>query len=103
MSWDLKPVNHIRRTFLQQPAKTNRYLLRQPALDYTSLDSPATMLGRLFWADLERHHPGIASLHLPAGVATAWKQRLRTVTRTVRVPAGSRPRSASPASTTGNA
>ena len=28
MSWDLKPVNHIRRTFLQQPAKTNRYLLR---------------------------------------------------------------------------
>ena len=61
---------------------------RQPALDYTSLESLATMLGKLFWADLERHHPGIDSLRLPADVAAAWKQRLRTVTRTVRVPGG---------------
>ena len=37
---------------------------RQPALDYTSLDSLATFLGKLFWSDLERHHPGIDSLHL---------------------------------------
>jgi integrase len=61
---------------------------RQPALDYTSLVSLANFLGNLFWADLERHHPGIASLHLPAEVAAAWKQRLRTVTKTVRTPDG---------------
>jgi len=61
---------------------------RQPALDYTSLDSLANFLSKLFWADLERHHPGIASLHLPAEVADAWKQRLRTVTKTVRTPDG---------------
>lgn len=61
---------------------------RQPALDYTSLESLANMLGKLFWADLERHHPGISSLRLPADVAVAWKQRLRTVTRTVRNPGG---------------
>jgi integrase len=42
------------------------------------------MLGRLFWADLERHHPGIGSLRLPDGAATAWKQRLRMVTKMVR-------------------
>jgi len=61
---------------------------RQPALDYTSLMSLATFLGRLFWADLERHHPGISSLHLPAEVAEAWKRRLRTVPKTVRTPDG---------------
>jgi hypothetical protein len=53
-------------------------------LDYSSLDALDHMLGRLFWADLERHHPGIGSLRLPDGAATAWKQRLRTVTKTVR-------------------
>lgn len=63
---------------------------RQPALDYTSLVSLAGFLGKLFWADLERHHPGIASLHLPAEVAKGWKRRLRTVTKTVRTPDGRR-------------
>lgn len=29
---------------------------RQPALDYTSLESLANYLGNLFWADIERHH-----------------------------------------------
>jgi hypothetical protein len=53
---------------------------RQPALDYSSLESLAYYLGGLFWADLERHHPGIANLHLAPEVADAWKQRLRTVT-----------------------
>jgi len=57
---------------------------RQPALDYTSLESLAGFLGNLFWADLERHHPGINNLHLPVEVATAWKQRLRTTTRTIK-------------------
>lgn len=55
---------------------------RQPSLDYASLDSLANMLGGLFWSDLERHHPGIDTLNLPAEVAQGWKQRLRTITTT---------------------
>jgi integrase len=62
---------------------------RQPALDYTSLESLANYLGKLFWADLERHHPGIDSLHLSIDVADGWKQRLRTVTTTTRASDGS--------------
>jgi len=61
---------------------------RQPALDYNSLDSLANFLGSLFWADLERHHPGIDSLHLSVEVATAWKRRLRTITKTIITPTG---------------
>ena len=61
---------------------------RQPALDYTSLQSLAWCLGGLFWADLERHHPGIGSLDLPTAVTDAWKQRLRTVVKTTRTPDG---------------
>src|SRR5262249_28497153 len=49
----------------------------QPALDHSSLQQLGYILGKLFWADLEQHHPGIASLHLPDGVARAWKQRLQ--------------------------
>ncbi|MDT5045497.1 MAG: hypothetical protein QOG75_1350 [Mycobacterium sp.] len=62
---------------------------RQPALDYTSLDSLSNFLGSLFWADVERHHPGIDTLHLSSEVAESWKQRLRTVPKTVRAPDGS--------------
>ena len=51
---------------------------RQPALDYTSLKGLAYYLAQRFWADLEQHHPGIDSLHLPSDVADAWKQRQRT-------------------------
>jgi hypothetical protein len=51
---------------------------RQPSLDYNSLAGLACDLGRLFWKDLEDHHPGISSLSLPAGMAAAWKQRIRT-------------------------
>jgi hypothetical protein len=61
---------------------------RQPALDYTSLNSLANFLGSLFWADLERHQPGIDTLHLPPDVSAAWKQRLRTMPKTVRAPDG---------------
>ncbi len=61
---------------------------RQPVLDYTSLKSLACSLGMLFWQDLERHNPGISSLHLPAEVASAWKQRLRTKPKTITSPAG---------------
>lgn len=63
---------------------------RQPALDYNSLDALSYYLAKLFWSDLERHHPGIASLHLPTDVADAWKQRLRTTTKIVRTPDGRR-------------
>jgi len=64
-----KPVRDLLADYLQE---------RQPALDYRSLDTLAQQLGRNFWQDLERHHPGIASLNLPPEVAAAWKQRLRT-------------------------
>ncbi|MDN5918164.1 MAG: site-specific integrase [Pseudonocardia sp.] len=61
---------------------------RQPALDYTSLDSLAHHLGKLFWADIERHHPAVCDLHLPTEVAAAWKQRLRTKITTTRAQTG---------------
>jgi site-specific recombinase XerC len=54
---------------------------RRPALDYSSLAGLVRIVAGTFWSDIERHHPGIDSLRLPADVATAWKQRLRNVTR----------------------
>jgi hypothetical protein len=62
---------------------------RQPAIDYGSLEQLAHKLG-MFWADLERHHPGIDSLHLPAHVADGWKQRLRTEPKTITSPDGTK-------------
>lgn len=59
---------------------------RRPSLDYSTLNRLALELAGLFWADLERHHPGIASLHLPPKVATGWKERLKTKTRVVTDP-----------------
>ena len=53
---------------------------RRPALDYASLHKLAYTLGRLFWRDLELHHPGISSLGLPAEVARSWKERIMTKT-----------------------
>ncbi|HUZ38560.1 MAG TPA: site-specific integrase [Streptosporangiaceae bacterium] len=50
---------------------------RQPALDYSTLQQLGFVLGKLFWADIEQHHPGISGLHLPDDVARAWKQRLQ--------------------------
>lgn len=50
---------------------------RQPALDYASLTQLAIRLVKLFWRDLEKHHPGIDSLRLPAEVAETWKKRAR--------------------------
>lgn len=63
---------------------------RQPTLDYTSLTSLAHYLGKIFWQDLEHHHPGIDSLRLPAEVVTGWKQRLQTMPKTVRTATGDR-------------
>jgi integrase len=59
---------------------------RQPGIDYSSLVSLAITLGKRFWKDIEDHHPGISSLHLPPNVAAAWKQRIQT--RIVRAPGG---------------
>lgn len=57
-----------------------RYLdQRRPALDFSSFRSLVTVLVGLFWVDIEKHHPGIDTLHLPSEVAEAWKQRLRVV------------------------
>lgn len=56
-----------------------RYLKeRAAALDYASVRNLATTLAGLFWADIERHHPGIDTIRLPAEVTEAWKERLRT-------------------------
>ncbi|MFD5428269.1 tyrosine-type recombinase/integrase [Streptomyces sp. NPDC127084] len=62
---------------------------RRPRLDYSTLDNLARHLTRNFWADIERHHPGLETLHLPADVATAWKERLRTRVQRRRRPDGS--------------
>jgi hypothetical protein len=56
---------------------------RAPDLDHTSLRSDARNLCRLFWRDLEIHHPGIDSLRLAPEVAQAWKGAwLTSATRT---------------------
>lgn len=56
------------------------YLVERSAmLDYGSLVRHVQILAGRFWVDLERHHPGICSLHLPDPVVQAWKQRLRTL------------------------
>lgn len=61
---------------------------RQPSVDFSSLQRLAYLLGKLFWADLEAHHPGIDSLQLSRDVAAAWKQRVMTRTRTSSTPDG---------------
>ena len=58
-----------------------RYLdERRPALDYKTLAGLAGELAGTFWADIERHHPGIDTLHLPGELAQAWKERARVIT-----------------------
>jgi hypothetical protein len=61
---------------------------RQAAVDFSSLQRFAYLLGKLFWADIEAHHPGISSLSLPREVAAAWKQRVMTRARTRTGPGG---------------
>ncbi|HEY1623781.1 MAG TPA: hypothetical protein VGG16_08275 [Streptosporangiaceae bacterium] len=58
-----------------------RYLKeRSAALDHVSAGGLAATLAGLFWADIERHHPGISTIRLPAEVVEAWKHRIRTYT-----------------------
>lgn len=53
---------------------------RQASLDYGSVKALSSSLAGLFWADLEKHHPGINSLHLSAESGAAWKTRIATKT-----------------------
>jgi hypothetical protein len=68
-----KPVRDLLVDYLKE---------RQPALDYATMRDQVYHLARCFWLEIEAYHPGIDSLRLPAEVATAWKQRLRTRTKT---------------------
>ena len=61
---------------------------RQPAVDYTTLSKLAGDLARLFWADLERHHPGIDSISLPPEIADAWRHRVSYRPVTAAAPGG---------------
>ena len=61
---------------------------RQPAVDYSTLENLALSLGKLFWRDLELHHPGISSLRLPPEVASGWKRRIATKTTRARTSTG---------------
>ncbi|NMO56056.1 tyrosine-type recombinase/integrase [Actinoplanes sp. TBRC 11911] len=55
-----------------------RYLdERRPGLDYTTFSGMARMLVGQFWADIEQHHPELATTNLPSDVAQAWKDRVR--------------------------
>jgi hypothetical protein len=76
-----RPVRDLIVDYLQE---------RQPALDHGSLENLAQHLGRNFWADLEHHHPGIASLNLLPAISVAWKQRMRTRPGDNEQPAGQR-------------
>ncbi|MCZ1012295.1 site-specific integrase [Streptomyces lydicus] len=61
---------------------------RQPSVDYSTLQNLSRALAHNFWADLERHHPGIDSIALPPDVAAGWKERFRTITSHKRQPDG---------------
>ena len=77
---------------------------RRPGVDYSTLTNLAQVLAGLFWADLQRHHPGIASLHLAPEVAIGWKERLKTKTRVVTDPStGRRSNVCSPRNSTAGA
>ncbi|WP_247708373.1 site-specific integrase [Streptomyces sp. C3-3] len=62
---------------------------RRTALDYSSLRQLAKTLAGYFWADIERHSPGVNSLRLPAEVVAAWKERIRKKTTRKKRPNGS--------------
>lgn len=48
--------------------------------DFNTVLQLSYVLARLFWRDLELHHPGIDSLRLSADVAAAWRQRISVKT-----------------------
>lgn len=46
--------------------------------DYSNHMSVTTHLVKLFWCDLERHHPGIDTIALTPEQAASWKHRINT-------------------------
>jgi integrase len=80
MAGQLSPAQLVDKHQIRSPSMQRlltAYLAERAAeLDYASLIQLATTLCGLFWRDLERHHPGIDSLHLEPEVAIAWKERL---------------------------
>jgi integrase len=82
-----RPVRNLLADYLRE---------RQASVDYVTLVRLADTLGRLFWADLEAHHPGISSLRLDPAAAAGWKQRVLTKTIRRRQPDGSLAEIASP-------
>jgi hypothetical protein len=82
-----RPVRDLLASYLRE---------RQASIDYVTLVRLADTLGRLFWADLEAHHPGITSLRLDPQAAAGWKQRTLTKTVRCRHPDGSLTEATSP-------
>jgi hypothetical protein len=76
---DCRPVRDVLVDYLRE---------RQMAVDFSSLQRMAYLLGKLFWADLEAHHRGIDSLKLSPAVAASWKKRVMTRSRTSTSPSG---------------
>lgn len=50
---------------------------REASLDFNSLRRTAHFLVRLFWCDIEAHHPEVAGLDLPGNVTDQWRRRIR--------------------------
>lgn len=61
---------------------------RQPSVGYVTLVQLSSNLVGYFWADLERHHLGIDSLHLAPEMRDAWKARIAVKTVKYRMPNG---------------
>jgi integrase-like protein len=64
------------------------------AADYSTLRAIAHILGKLFWRDLELHHPGISSLRLSPRTAAGWKERITRKTPRGRAGGPEAPRTA---------
>ncbi len=83
MSGQRTPAELVGKYGLQNPFIRDLFVSylaeRAVEMDYASLVHLANALCGLFWRDLEQHHPGIASLHLDAGIAATWKERLQQV------------------------
>lgn len=63
---------------------------RQVAMDFSSLQRTAYLVGKLFWADLEANHPGIDSLKIPRDISASWKKRVMSRTFTSTTASGER-------------
>ena len=50
---------------------------RSTSCDYSTLTMLALYVVKLFWVDLERHHPGVDSLALTSEQAAGWRERVR--------------------------